>query len=192
MTSTKRHHLIKKSVTALQKFADRFWYPPFIGFLAALDNVVMVIPNDGILVSSAMLTPKRWFRLALCVAIGSTLGAIALASLIELLGLPWILEMYPGVEISKTWKITLDFFNKYGLIVVFVVAITPVMQQPAVILASLANTPLLQLALVIFVGRLIKFIIMAYIGSHAPRLLEKMWGVKGELEDAGIEIKNKN
>ena len=192
MTSTQSHHLVKKSVAALQKFADRFWYPPFIGFLAALDNIVIVIPNDGILVSSAMLTPKRWFTLALCVAIGSTLGAMVLASLIELLGLPWMLEMYPGVELSKTWTLTQDFFHEYGLIVVFVVAITPVMQQPAVILASLADTPLSQLALVIFVGRFIKFLIMAYIGSHAPRLLEKMWGVKGELEDAGIDIKHRN
>lgn len=63
------------------------------------------------------------------------------------------------------------------------------MQQPAVILASLADTPLSQLAAVIFVGRFIKFMIMAYVGSHAPRLLERMWGLKGELEDVGVQVK---
>lgn len=183
------HKRIKSYVMSLQTFADRLWYPPFIGFLAALDNIVVVIPNDGILISSSMMTPRRWFVLALCVAIGSTLGALCLAGLIELKGLPWILDVFPGVDQSTTWKITEDFFNRYGLVVVFLVAITPVMQQPAVILASLANTPLLNLLAAIFIGRFIKFLIMAYVGSHTPRLLERMWGLKGELEDAGVKIK---
>ena len=191
MTAIQLHESIKKYVAKLQRFADRFWYPPFIGFLAALDNIVVVIPNDGILISSAMLTPKRWLVLAVCVALGSTVGAMVLASMIELLGLPWILQMYPGVDQSTTWMMTQDFFHQYGLVVVFAVAVTPIMQQPAVILASLANTPLTHLALVIFFGRLVKFMIMAYVGSHAPRLLEKMWGLKGELKDVGVDIKNK-
>ncbi|NJL24246.1 MAG: hypothetical protein HC902_03065 [Calothrix sp. SM1_5_4] len=173
----------------LQRFVDRVWYPPFIGLLAALDNFVVVIPNDGILISSSMLTPKRWFVLALSVSVGSTLGALGLAVLLEYFGLPWILEFYPALDESSAWVWTADFFHEYGLLVVFLVAASPVVQQPAVILASLANTPLLELTAVIFVGRLLKFMIMAYVGSHAPGLLKKMWGLKGELRDAGIEVK---
>jgi len=191
MPSPQARTLIQRYVAVLQKFTDRYWYPPFIGLLAALDNVLIIIPNDGILISSSMLTPKRWFTLALNVAIGSTIGALMLASFIEILGLPWIFGMYPGIELSKTWQVTHDFFHEYGMIVIFIVAITPIMQQPAVILASLAETPLLKLGLVIFTGRFIKFLIMAYVGSHAPRLLEKMWGVKGELDEAGIDVHTK-
>lgn len=135
-----------------------------------------------------MLLPKRWFILALCVAVGSTLGALALATLVEFQGLPWILDMYPGVIETKTWTLSMEFFERYGLFLVFAVAITPFMQQPAVILASLANTPLIKLAAVIFIGRFIKFLIMSYLGSHAPRLLSKMWGLKGELDDAGVKL----
>jgi hypothetical protein len=62
------------------------------------------------------------------------------------------------------------------------------MQQPVIIHSALANTPLPELAAVIFAGRFIKFNIMAYLGSHSPRLLKKMWGMKGELKDAGIKI----
>ncbi len=76
----------------------------------------------------------------------------------------------------------MEFFDKHGLFLVFVVAITPLMQQPAVIFASLANTPLFKLSLIIFVGRFIKFLIMSYIGSHSPRLIKKMWGVQRELK----------
>ena len=186
--TNKLHVKIQKAVKSLQAFADRFWYPPLIGLLAALDNLILIIPNDGILISSAMLTPKRWFVLALTVAIGSTVGALGLAAIVELLGLPWLLEFFPALLDSTTWKLTEEFFHQYGLIVVFVVAATPIMQQPAVILASLAETSLIQLCAVIFVGRFIKFLIMAYVGSHAPQLLNRMWGLKGELEDAGVKI----
>ena len=184
----KLHTKIQRAVKSLQEFADRSWYPPFIGLLAAIDNLILIIPNDGILISSAMLTPKRWFLLALNVAIGSTIGALGLAALIELLGLPWLMGFFPGLHDSTTWKLTEEFFHQYGLLVVFAVAITPIMQQPAVILASLAETPLLQLCAVIFVGRFIKFQIMAYVGSHAPQFLNRMWGLKGELDDVGVKI----
>ena len=185
----KFHISIRKYIKILQKYADRIWYPPFIGILAALDNFVVVIPNDGILISSSMLTPRRWFALAASVAIGSTLGAIILAAFVETKGLDWILEMYPGINETKSWLWTADFFEKYGMLLVFIVAVTPFMQQPAIIVASLAETPLFLLAAVIFSGRFIKFLLMAYVGSHAPRLLTKMWGLKAELNDAGVEIK---
>lgn len=189
MISEKLHARIRANVEILQRYAHRLWYPPLIGLLAALDNFVIVVPTDGILVSSTMLTPKRWVLLAFSVAIGSTLGALLLSMLVEWHGLPWILEYYPTVNQTKTWALSQEFFENYGLILVFAVAATPVMQQPAVILASLANTPLFKLAAVIFTGRLIKYLIMAYVGSHAPRLLEKMWGMKNDLKDAGVRLK---
>jgi membrane protein YqaA with SNARE-associated domain len=189
MISDKVHEKIKTYVQALQRYVDRVWYPPLVGLLAALDNLVVVIPNDGILISSSMLIPKRWFVLALSITIGSTVGAVALAALVELHGLPWILEMYPGINETKMWILSENFFDQYGLLVVFAVAATPLMQQPAVILASLANVPLIELAVVIFVGRFLKFLLMAYLGSHAPRVLGKLWGLKGDLKDAGVEIK---
>lgn len=189
MISKKLHEKIQAYVQILQRYADRFWYPPLIGFLAALDNFIVVVPTDGILISSSMLTPKRWFILALSIAVGSTLGALVLAALVEFQGLPWILDLYPGVAETRTWVLSMEFFDKYGMFLVFVVAATPFMQQPAVILASLANTPLVELAAVVFAGRFIKYLAMAYLGSHTPRLLMKMWGVESELRDSGVKLK---
>jgi membrane protein YqaA with SNARE-associated domain len=86
------------------------------------------------------------------------------------------------------WVKTEEFFGKYGLLVVFVVGATPLSQQPIIILAALANTPFAKLAPILFAGRFLKFMLMAYLGSHSPRLLKKMWGVKSELKDAGIKV----
>lgn len=189
LVNTKLNLKIRGYIKKLQKYTDRFWYPPLLGFLAALDNFVIVIPNDGLLISSSILIPKKWFSLALSVAIGSTLGALLLAGLVEFQGLPWILDLYPGVQETKTWTLSMEFFERYGLLLVFAVAITPLMQQPAVILASLSKTPLIELVAVIFIGRFIKFLIMAYVGSHVPRVLDKMWGLQSELKEVGVKIK---
>lgn len=179
---------IQNFVKSLKKYTDRYWYTPLLSFLAALDNILIIIPTDGILISSSMFKPSKWFLFALSVSFGSTIGAIFLASLVEYQGLPWILDIYPGINETKTWSLCSHFFEQYGLILVFAVAVTPIMQQPAVILASLANTPLIQLGVAIFIGRFIKYLIMAYVGSHAPRLLERAWGIKDELKDAGITL----
>lgn len=180
---------IREIVKVIQQFANRIWYPYFIGFLAGLDNFIVIIPTDGIMISSTLLTPRRWLGLALCVAIGSTLGAIGLSALVEIHGLPWILEIYPGINESSTWQVASNFFDQYGLILVFICALTPLPQQPPVMIASLASTPFTHLAITIFLGRLIKYLIMAYIASHAPRLLVKMWGLKSEMKDVGLNLK---
>lgn len=188
MISEKYHRLIKKNVKKLQRFANRFWFPPLLLLLALLDALVIIIPADGILISSSMLIKKRWMPFALCVAIGSTLGALILVYFVDHYGLQKILEFYPGIDQSHIWKWTLNFFNQYGLMVVFLVGLTPISQQPVLIIAALANVSFFPLTLAILVSRIIKFCIMAYVASHTPRLLNKFWGVKNEMKDAGIKI----
>lgn len=186
--SDQMHSQIQRLVQKLEQFADRLWYPPLIALLAALDNLIVIIPNDGILVASAMLVPRRWAIFALAISIGSTVGAVALSLVVETQGLPWVLDFFPGIDQSQIWIWTERFFAQYGLLVVFVIGLSPIMQQPVIILSALANTPVLHLAAVIFIGRFIKFNLMAYLGSHSPRLLKKIWGIKGDLKDAGVKI----
>lgn len=188
MISNKLHAKIRAYVQWLEQFADRPWYPPLIGLLAALDNYVIVIPNDGILVASSMLIPKRWILFATSISIGSTIGAVTFSLLVEHQGLPWILEFYPGINTTEMWIWTDKFFSQYGLLVLFAISASPLVQQPAIILAALANTPLFHLAVVVFTGRFLKFMIMSFLASHSPRLLKKMWGIKDELKDAGVKI----
>lgn len=186
--SNKLHAKIRVYVAQLEQYADRLWYPPLIGILAALDNLIIVIPNDGILIASSMLVPKRWAIFAINISIGSTIGAMALHLVVEHQGLPWVQEYFAGIDQTQVWIWTENFFEKYGLLVVFAVGASPLLQQPAVILAALANTPILEMAATIFAGRIIKFMIMAYIASHSPKYLKKIWGIKDELKDAGVKI----
>jgi len=182
------HNIIRVNIKRLQRYASRSWYMPLIALLAALDNLVILIPTDGILISSSMLNPKRWPFFALSISFGSTLGALSLLSLVHLAGLPWILTIYPGLTESQTWIWSLSFFGKYGLLFLFVLGLTPLMQQPAIILAGLSNISFFKISLVIFMSRLIKYLLMAYVASHSPRMLSKFWGLKDELEDANVKL----
>ncbi len=179
---------IETSVQYLQVYTDRIWYPPLLGFLALIDSFVIIIPTDGLLISSAMLKPKSWANLSFCISIGSTMGAMLLFHLLQTHGLPWVLEIYPGVNQGSFWLWSETFFLRYGLMLVFFVAATPVIQQPAIILASAAHTPFLPTMFAIFAGRLLKNLIMSYISSHSPRLISKMWGVQNELDEIGIHV----
>ncbi len=188
MISEKYHRVIKRSIMKLRRFSNSFWFPPLLMVFAVLDVLVVIIPTEGILISSSMLKKGRWPTFALSVAIGSAIGSLLLINLIDHYGLQKILEFYPGIDQSNVWKLTLNFFNKYGLLVVFLVGITPLSQQPILAIAALSNISFLPLTLAILASRLIKFGIMAYIASHSPRLLNKFWGVKSEIKDAGIKI----
>lgn len=180
---------IRSWISILQKHVQSWWYPPFIGILAALDSVVVVIPTDGLLVSASMLNPKRWVYIAIVLTFGSALGALFLGYLLELHGLPLLLKWYPEIAQSKTWMVTDQLMDRWGTLALFAVALSPFMQQPAVILAALAGMPLMQLFGIVFVGRLIKYLALAWISTHAPGMLSKLWGIQGELEDAGAPLK---
>lgn len=160
-------------IEKLRFFVDRIWYPPLLGLLAFADVFVIVIPTDGILISSSMLRPKRWLSLAAAITIGSTLALIALAYFVEKEGLPWVLHLYPGIEETSAWAHADSFINRFGLIVVFCLAASPFFQQPTVILSALANTPIIEISVAVFLGRALKYLFLSYAASHAPRLLSK-------------------
>jgi|GEM_PF-408057 len=189
IASKKIRHKIESCVHYLQNFTDRKWYPLLLGSLALIDYFIIIVPTDGILISSSMLKPKKWFYLAICVALGSTLGALILFYLVKTYGLAWLLEIYPNFNQGETWLLTESFFLKYGWLLVFVIAVSPIVQQPIVILAALAPLSFFHMFITVLTGRLIKSLVLSYIGSHSPKLLSKLWGVKGELDDVGIHIR---
>ena len=184
------HQIIQKQVHRLQNFVGRVWYPPLISILAFLDNLILIVPTDGLLISSCLLKPQRWKSFALLVSIGSTLGAFLLFLVVQNYGISFLNFLYPDFAQAQAWVLTEKFFHLYGLVVIFIVSMTPVPQQPAIVLAGLSDVPVNEMLALLFLGRLIKFYIMAYAGSKAPGLIKKMWGIQGELHDLGLDIEH--
>jgi membrane protein YqaA with SNARE-associated domain len=190
-----KFHLKKsifQSIRQLQSFADRIWYPYLLGLLAALDFFVVVIPTDGLIISSTLLRPQGWLRFALLTAIGSTLGSALLLWITNELGVPYLLDSFGGLTNNSFWIWSLNFFKEHGLIVVFLIAATPLAQQPAVLLASLAETPFKNFLFIYLLGRLCKYLFMSYVSSHAPSLISKMWGIQDEIHETQLIENHQN
>jgi len=169
----------------MQTWVDVWVYPGLLALLAFADVFVIVIPSDGILVSSILLRPKKWLRFVLAMTIGSVLAGTLFGYLVEQHGLELINQWMPSLTESWIWKVTENFFGLYGMLVLFLAAASPISFQPAVFFAIVAHTPLIQVFLVLAIGRSLKNLVIGGIASKAPKHLYKLWGIRSDLEEVG-------
>jgi membrane protein YqaA with SNARE-associated domain len=177
---------LRRLIDFLQSHARSWWYTPLVALLAAADAFVVVVPTDGLLVSACMLNPRRWIYSVLLVTLGSTLGAWTLAALLEIHGLPLLLQIAPDINKTSAWVWSDRMMDQWGSIALFLVALSPLMQHPAVALAALAGLPLWDIFFLVFAGRLIKYGFLGWLSTHTPGLLKKIWGLEEELKEAGV------
>lgn len=178
---------IKSWVRFFQRYSSRWWYAPAISLLAFADLFLVVIPTDGLLVSAVMLSPRRWLYTAALVSLGSSLGAAALAYVLSRHGLSFLLHVSPGIEQSHAWVWTNHLMSEWGAWALFLIALSPIMQHPAIALAAFTGISETKIFLVVLAGRAIKYLFLAWAASHAPRLLGHIWGMQYELEEVGLE-----
>lgn len=179
---------LKKWMTALQRYASRWWYPPLVALLAFADLFLLIIPTDGLIVSAVVLAPRRWFYTALITAVGSSLGSFALAAVLQAKGLPFLLQISPGLDHSTAWLWTQKLMQRWGDWAVFLIALSPSPQHPAIALAAVAGMALDRVLLMVFAGRALKYLFVAWLASHAPGMLGKLWGIQFELKEVGLEV----
>lgn len=168
-------------------FSSRWWYSSLLCFLAAIDVFVLVVPSDGILASSALLQPRKWWQFALALAVGSSLGGAALVYLVQLWGMPWVVSYFPAMVDNSSWQWFSDFVQAWGLLFVFLVAATPIIQHPTLTISALVENRFGLLIAVFFAGRLVKSLIIAGVAAKAPSYLKRLWGISGELKEAGYD-----
>jgi membrane protein YqaA with SNARE-associated domain len=178
----RKHRRIRREIALqrlwlrLQQWSDHPLYPLLIALLAALDLFVAFIPTDAILISSVLLKRERWLLMAVTVALGSTLGALALSGAARGIGLPLLLEWTPFVKLhaSETWSEAERWIAAWGSPGLAFIAVGPLPQQPAVLVCGLSRMPLPAIGLAVFVGRIAKYLFFAWAALRAPRLLQKL------------------
>jgi membrane protein YqaA with SNARE-associated domain len=171
----------------LERFVCRWWYGPMLFLAAGIDHYVIFIPTIGLMVSSVFLTPKRWLSIGLWTATGSWLGAWLLGVMAHYLGISVIETYFPDLLHTPFWSFTHRFFSDHGAWVVFFAGLTPVPQQPPVIIAAIAGTPLVKIGIVLLVAKIMKFGFLSYLASHAPQKLNRFTEVRHELDKLHIE-----
>ena len=158
----------------LSKLADHWWYIPLVALLAALDSYLVIIPNEALLISAAIGRPKRWFQVALCGTLGSTLGAVSLAAITSAYGEKFIKYIFPNVIDSKQWIQSAAYIHNHGFWGLALVSLSPLPQQAAVIIVGLAHMPLGYVFTAVFLGRFPKYIFFCWAAVHAQKILLKV------------------
>jgi hypothetical protein len=158
----------------LQQRVDRWWYLPLVSACAGLDTFVLAFPTDVFLVSSTALRPQRWLRIALFMALGSSLGLLAFAYAVES-GAPW-LHSWVGWAIPSASGSgeNAALVARYSVFALFITAANPLVPpQPVVAVAVLAGMNPITVFVWILAGRVFKYAIYAFAAARAPRLVSR-------------------
>lgn len=170
----------------MQIWVDCWWYPILMFFVALADLFLFIIPSDGILISSVLARPRRWVSLSLGMALGTTAGGLIFTIVLKDYGVDVIHLWMPSLTESWAWKQTEYFFADYGLWVLFFFAATPLSIQPALFFSVMAGTGILPIFIVTLIGRIIKNGLLGGIASKAPTYLNRLWGIRKDMEEVGL------
>lgn len=170
-------------VAATERHVDRPWYFPAAFALTVLDHFIFVLPIDGMMLTTVFLRPKRWLRTAIWFTVAVGLGAFMLAFFLQSAGdtvLPWLEAR--GLDLS-TWHKTENWIQDYGFWGLALCAAAPMPVQPAVLIAALGHMSSIEVLASVLSGRIVKYVVMCYLASHAPHLLKRFTGVNREVDE---------
>ena len=157
-------HLLQK----LQHAARHRFMPALVGALAFALTVSMTVPVTSALVPAVLLSPRRWRSVALQAAFGSALGATLLVLLFHHLGWAQLHAQFPAMLDSATWQRAIAWTVAYGAIALFAIAALPLPQTPALIFFAITEPPVAQIFLAVFLGKLIKYFLLALLAALFP------------------------
>jgi membrane protein YqaA with SNARE-associated domain len=166
----KRTH---KWLIQVQSFAGRKWYLALISLLSALDAYLLFVPNEALLIPAVLSQPRLWKRTAFFVTLGSAVGATSFAFFAGYYGEAFIQSVFPGLLNSQSWNRTVHWLQEHGVVGMVFISLGPFPQHPAVAMAGLAHLPLFKLAGSVFLGRILKYGVIAWCVSHSSQISGK-------------------
>ena len=159
----------------LPQYVSRPWYPLAMALVAFSDYFIFIIPLDAMVVASIMAARKRWISISFWASLGSTLGAVIFAALIQHYGISFLESTAPNLLNDPLTQSITAWVNDYGFWAIVAIAATPIHQHPTVAIAALAKVPLWTIFLSMFLGRFIKYCVYTWLSTHAKKGLERFF-----------------
>jgi membrane protein YqaA with SNARE-associated domain len=163
-----------KVILFIEKYSGRWWYGPFLAFLAAIDAYIFVVSVEAFLLPAVLARPKNWAISALWGTVGSTIGATSFAILSSEYGEGLVDHFFPKLLNSKSWIHASQYIVKHGAPGLAFISVGPLPQHAAVAVAGLAHMNPFDIFAAIFIGRGIKYFFLAWAAAHSPKLLRKL------------------
>jgi membrane protein YqaA with SNARE-associated domain len=159
--------------------------PRYLALLSASESVFFPVPPDVMLAPMALARPRAWWKLALLCTVASVLGGLlgyALGHFALEAIWPWILRM--GWD--DTFAEVQALFARYGFWIVFVAAFTPIPYKVFTIASGATGIAFLPFVLGSFIGRGIRFFLVAGLIAWGGERLER--GLRRYIEVLGWAV----
>ena len=136
---------------------------------SALESIIIPIPVDPLLVAVVLAKSNQWLRIALACTIASVIGGAGGWALGAYLGLHIhsLIESLPVALAAPSAFATVEAgFAKFGLVLVFLGAFSPLPYKVIAVSAGIGGFGLLPFLLISFIGRGLRFGVVAAIARH--------------------------
>jgi membrane protein YqaA with SNARE-associated domain len=152
----------------LLRRADRPAFPAVVGAVAVAATVSMSVPFSTLLVAAVLMARRRWIAIAVWASLGAALGAALLYLVFHHLGWARLFDAYPDVVRSTAWSDATRWLSTYGVLALLVIAATPLPLTPALMFAGISRLPIVEVVLVLWIGKLAKYLVYAWLASRFP------------------------
>lgn len=156
----------------LQRFirysAEGKWFLSVCMALAFSGTVGATYPITAVVVPAVLLVPRRWLQITLVTALGSALGATVLVISFHHLGWAQLYERFPELITHAAWGRIMAWVSSYGTVALFLVAVSPLPQTPALIFFGITRQDTFSVLIVMLVGKSLKYGLFAWLAARFP------------------------
>lgn len=186
---------LKKIFAFLRRHSKNAWYLPFVCLLAFIDLFIVVIPTEGLIITTSVMRPRRWLLTALSVTSASSLGALTMALITRSYGEPFV-AWIAGADFLQApmWIRTQGWIDEYGFWGILFIALGPLPQQPAILIGALAHMNPVAIFWAVFLGRLPKYVTFSFLATKGEAWIREefahheSWAKFSWLRDALLKL----
>jgi membrane protein YqaA with SNARE-associated domain len=178
--------MVKKSVKPIEGLTHRLIRDAADGhgFLAVccllgLACSISASPVIPIIVTDAMISPRRWHTISVSIALGCSFGAVVLVMLFHYLGWSLVDQFFPEFWHHPAWQNMQDWIVSYKEIGLAAISASPLPEMPALIVLGLAKPDIIVVFIAVLIGKLFKYGLISWLASHFPDKLSH--GINGLL-----------
>ncbi len=146
------------------QWSQHHFAPFWLGFVSFIEAIFFPIPPDVMLMPMSMTQPQKALRFAINASIFSTLGG-AFGYSIGFFAADWATTTIQHFGYSEQWHSLLIWFNKWGVVFVFVAGFSPIPYKLFTISAGILQMAFFPFLIAAFISRLIRFVLVAKLAA---------------------------
>ena len=132
-----------KLINKILEKSSEPWYSAVVFFMTVCESIFLFIPPEVFMTPAIVADKRRAMPITLSAALGSLVGG-AIAYMIgfwvfDSVGL-WLIENFASIE---KFEFTQAMFNKYGIMIIILTAVTPIPYKLLAICAGFLHYPIL-------------------------------------------------